>query len=198
MFLHLVFESFRRQQRRKFLAAVAVALGMAVVTAMVAIGTDVGDKMNRELQAYGANIIVYPEQDTLDLNVGGVAVNAVSQGSYLHESDLPKMKSIFWQNNILAFAPFLPVQVSLQPSQSTPAQSVQFVGTYFQKQIPNGTESVTTGVDKTHPWWRVQGEWPMDDSTDVLLGSKLAASLHLSPGSTIQINGTASRVSGIL
>ncbi len=203
MFLHLVFESFRRQQRRKLLAATAVALGMAVVTAMVAIGTDVGNKMNRELKAFGANIIVYPEQDTLDLNVGGIAVNAVSEGSYLRESDLPKLKFIFWQNNILGFAPFLPVQVNLRATEASgslpvPSQPVQFIGTYFHKQITYGTQSITTGVPQTHPWWRVQGEWPADESTDVLLGIALANSLHVAAGTTIWINDRTTHVSGIL
>ena len=42
MFVRLVYESFRRQKRRKLLAAVAVTLGVGVATAMIAVATDIG------------------------------------------------------------------------------------------------------------------------------------------------------------
>ena len=43
MFLRLIIESFLRQRRRKLLACVAILLGATAVTAMLAIGTSVGD-----------------------------------------------------------------------------------------------------------------------------------------------------------
>jgi putative ABC transport system permease protein len=49
MLLRLILESFLRQRRRKLLACAAILLGATAVTAMLAIGTSVGDKMNREL-----------------------------------------------------------------------------------------------------------------------------------------------------
>jgi len=33
----------------------------------------------------------------------------VNAGAYLPEADLPKLKTIFWHNNIMAFAPVLEV-----------------------------------------------------------------------------------------
>ena len=56
MFTRIIFESFRRQKRRKFLAGVAIALGVAVATAMIAVATNIGDKISRELRSYGANL----------------------------------------------------------------------------------------------------------------------------------------------
>src|SRR5262249_17547104 len=109
MFLRLLYQSFRRQQRRKLLAGVALSLGVAVATAMIAVATDIRDKLNRELRSFGANLVVYPEEDTLDVEIGGVNLKPVSSGGYLKETDLPKIKTIFWRHNILGFAPFLPV-----------------------------------------------------------------------------------------
>ena len=60
MFVRLVYESFRRQTRRKLLMAVAVTLGAAVSTAMIAIAIDIGDKISHELRGYGANLLVTP------------------------------------------------------------------------------------------------------------------------------------------
>ena len=70
MFVRLVYESFRRQKRRKLLAGIAVTLGVAVATAMLAVATDIGDKINRELRTYGANLVVTPQDDSLDVRMG--------------------------------------------------------------------------------------------------------------------------------
>src|ERR1700730_9925297 len=176
MFVRLVYESFRRQKRRKLLAGVAVTLGVGVATAMIAVATDVGDKINRELRSYGANLIVIPEEDTLDLEIDGVNLKPPSDGAYLNEGDLPKIKGMFWRNNILAFAPMLPITVQVAGDPTT------LLGTYFSKPLSFGKESFVTGVRKTHPWWRVEGEWPADGAGDVLLGKALATRLRRRPG----------------
>jgi putative ABC transport system permease protein len=51
MFPRIVYESFRHQARRKLLAGIAITLGVAVATAMIAVATDIGDKINRELRS---------------------------------------------------------------------------------------------------------------------------------------------------
>ena len=113
MFVRLVYESFRRQKRRKVLAGAAITLGVTVATAMIAVATDIGDKINRELRTIGANLVVTPQEDSLDVEIGGVNLKPPSDGAYLNEADLPKIKDIFWRNNITAFAPMLPVPVRL-------------------------------------------------------------------------------------
>src|SRR5579871_3582124 len=49
-------------------------------------------KISRELRTYGANLIVTPQEDTLDLEIGGVNLKPPSDGAYLNEADLPKIK----------------------------------------------------------------------------------------------------------
>ena len=105
MFLRLVYESFRRQKRRKLLAGIAITLGVGVATAMIAVATDIGDKVSRELRALGANLVVTPQEDTLDLQIAGVDLKPPSDGAYLNEADLPRIRGMFWHNNIVGFAP---------------------------------------------------------------------------------------------
>src|ERR1019366_3092285 len=81
MFPRIVYESFRRQARRKLLAGIAITLGVAA--AMIAVATDIGDKINRELRSYGANLVVTPQEDTLDVEVGGVNLKPPSDGAFL-------------------------------------------------------------------------------------------------------------------
>jgi putative ABC transport system permease protein len=192
MFVRLVYESFRRQTRRKALVAVAVTFGAAVSTAMIGIATGIGDKITHELRNYGANLIVTPDSDSLDVQIGSVNLKPASGGAYLDEGALPQIRGIFWGNNIAAFAPELPVNVNAG------GHEVTLVGTYFSKTLTLGKDQFTTGAPSTFPWWKVKGNWPKDDSTDLLVGEKLAESLKLQPGSQVALAGTPHRVSGIL
>lgn len=193
MFVRLVYESFRRQKRRKLLAGVAITLGVGVATAMIAVATDIGDKISRELRSYGANLVVTPQEDSLDLQIGGVDLKPPSDGAYLSESDLPKIKGTFWRHNIVGFSPMLPVIVAVGS-----VENVGLLGTYFSKPLRFGTDDFTTGVRITHPWWKVQGAWPKDDSSDVLLGERLASRLNLKTGDRIEISGQPHAIAGVL
>ncbi len=196
MFVRLVYESFRRQKRRKLLAGAAITLGVTVATAMIAVATDIGDKMNRELRTIGANLLVTPQEDSLDVEIGGVNLKPPSDGAFLDEADLPKIKGTFWHNNITGFAPMLPVNVTLERDGTQ--QGVTLLGTYFAKQLSFGKETFTTGVRSTHPWWKVSGAWPDDNSRDILVGEKLAARLGEKSGDELSLSGRQFRVSGIL
>ncbi len=193
MFPRLVFESFRRQKRRKLLAGAAITLGVAVATAMIAVATDIGDKINRELRTIGANILVTPQEDTLDLEIGGVNLKPPSDGAYLNEADLPKIRGTFWRNNIVGFSPMLQVGVTVGD-----AKNVTLLGTYFSKQLRFGKEDFVTGVRITHPWWKVEGAWPADNSQEVLLGGRLASKLNLKAGEQVQLDGQEHRIVGVL
>ena len=196
MFARLVYESFWRQKRRKLLAGAAITLGVTVATAMIAVATDIGDKINRELRTIGANLLVTPQEDTLDVEIGGIDLKPPSDGAFLNEADLPKIKGTFWHNNITGFAPMLPVNVTLQRDGRT--ENLTLLGTYFARQVSFGKEEFTTGVRSTHPWWKVSGAWPDDSSRDVLLGERLAARLSATPGDEITVSNRKVRVSGIL
>src|SRR6476659_8841380 len=142
MFARLLYESFRRQKRRKLLAGVAITLGVAVATAMIAVATDIGDKINRELRSYGANLLVTPQQDTLDVEIGGVDLKPPGDGAFLDEADLPRIKGTFWRHNIVGFSPVLPVRVQIaSAASSTPGE---VLGTYFAKSFFFFNDTSTT------------------------------------------------------
>src|ERR1700678_2698781 len=157
MFARLVYESFRRQKRRKLLAGAAITLGVTVATAMIAVATDIGDKINRELRTVGANLLFTPQDDTLDVEIGGVNLKPPSDGAFLDEADLPKIKGTFWHNNITGFAPMLPVAVTLE--RNGKSENLTLLGTYFAKKVAFGNDEFTTGVRSTNAWWRVSGAW---------------------------------------
>jgi putative ABC transport system permease protein len=203
MFLRLLFESFRRQKRRKSVALLAIALGMSIATAMISVGTDIGDKINQELRSLGANLVITPIEDTLDVNIGGVNLKPVSEGAFIPEQELIKIKGIFWGHNIKGYAPFLSAPQTIKAA--TGDIKAELIGTYFAQQLKYGKEEFSTGVRSVNPWWKVEGEWPQDYTAwplnqppDVLAGGKLAQESHISVGDQIDIGGRKLRVSGIL
>ena len=135
MFLRLVADSFGRRPRRKLLTGAALALGMAVVTAAFSVSLDVGDRLAHEFRALGANLLITPQADSLPLEIGGVDYRPVNSGSYLPERDLGKIKTIFWRNNIVGFAPVMEVpaevliDVSTNSTSSSPVKAT-LVGTW--------------------------------------------------------------------
>jgi putative ABC transport system permease protein len=184
MFFRLLIESFRRQRRRKLLAGVAILLGTTAVTAMLALATTIGDRIHKELAVYGANIVVYPKADLLDVKVGGVDVKPASGGAYLKESDLAKLKGIFWGNNITGVSPELPVQLAVARQGDDRLFPAKAVGYWFDHDFGG----VKTGAPALHPWWRLQGAWPTRGG-DVVVGANFARQLGLKVGDSFRLQG---------
>jgi putative ABC transport system permease protein len=195
MFLRLVADSFSRRPRHKLLTGAALALGMAVATAALSVSLDVGDRLAREFRSLGANLLVTPQADSLPLEIGGVDYRPVNSGAYLPESDLGKLKTIFWRNNIVGFAPALevPVDAWSKSSQtySTPAIEAHgtLIGTWAGHMVSlPGSGTYVTGIEKTNPWWQLDGRWFKDGAQECVVGKSFAARSGVKIGSTVAIN----------
>ena len=199
MFLRILKDSFLRRRRRKILTVAALALGTAVTMATLSVALDIGDKVGRELRSFGANILVRPQADTLPLEIGGVDLRPLSEGSFLAEDDLPKLKRIFWRHHLLSFAPFLQ-----QPAALPGGESAVLVGTWFEKTLAlEEGERFVTGVKVLNANWQVEGAWPADSAEpQALAGAALAERHGWKPGDeiTLELAGHAAklRVSGLL
>jgi putative ABC transport system permease protein len=211
MFLRIVADSFGRRPRHKLLTGAALTLGMGVATAALSVSLDVGDRLAKEFRSLGANLLVTPQADSLPLEIGGVDYRPVNAGAFLPEADLPKLKTIFWHNNIVAFAPviestryfgFLDPPRAFRLSDSGEEQvsdprngswlsepgKVQLIGTWANHKIvlPDGS-SFTTGVDRTNPWWRIQGRWFSDQTHECVVGARLAERLDIRVGDKLMV-----------
>jgi putative ABC transport system permease protein len=192
MFLRLVADSFTRRPRRKILSMAALAMGMAVATAALSVSLDVGDRLAHEFRSLGANLLVTPEADSLPLEIGGVDYRPVNAGAYLPETDLGKLKTIFWRFNIIGFAPILqsPAQLLTAQVMEHPASSdytdIQLIGTWSDHTvpIPDGT-TYMTGIGKTNPWWTVDGRWFHEGQNECVVGTALAKRKGLHTGDKV-------------
>jgi putative ABC transport system permease protein len=196
MFLRLVADSFTRRPRRKILSMAALAMGMAVATAALSVSLDVGDRLAKEFRSLGANLLVTPQADSLPLEIGGVDYRPANAGTYLPEADLGKLKTIFWRFNIMAFAPILdvPVQAWSPASKdwSSPgaARNATVIGTWSEHSVPIPTGSnYVTGVEKTNPWWHVEGNWFKEDSAECMVGKEFASTSGVKVGDPLNVRG---------
>jgi putative ABC transport system permease protein len=197
MFLRLVADSFTRRPRRKILSMAALAMGMAVATAALSVSLDVGDRLAQEFRSLGANLLVTPQADSLPLEIGGVDYRPANAGTYLPEADLGKLKTIFWRFNIMAFAPILevPVQAWSPSSKNWSSPGVvgntTVIGTWSEHSvlIPDGT-SYVTGIEKTNPWWHVEGKWFAEGSEESLVGTTFAKSSGVHIGDTVNVHAS--------
>ena len=185
MFLRLLWESFVRQRRRKLLAGIAILLGTTAVTAMLALATTIGDRIHKELAVFGANIVIYPKAEQLAVKVGGVDIKPTTGGAYLKESDLEKLKTIFWANNITGVSPELDLgrEGTIQQEGSTSPIPVKAIAVRFNYSFGQ----LSTGAIALHPWWKIHGQIPEDylkkfGNYQVLIGSRLAKQSNISIG----------------
>lgn len=186
MFIQMLRHSFLRRAKRKTLAIITILFASGLITALLSISLNVGDKMALEMKSYGANINVVPKSENIPLEIGGVDYNPLKGQVYLEEKYLPEIKGIFWQNNIVGFAPFLKVNVL---TDSNGEDRIQLIGTFFNKHLPLTDEKdYHTGIKNIYDYWYVDGEWPDDKSlSHVLVGAKLAEKMDWKIGEQIVI-----------
>src|SRR5256886_2428661 len=177
------------------LTVAALALGMAVVTAALSVALDVGDRLAAEFTSLGANLVVTPQADSLPLEIGGVDYRPANSGAYLPESDLPKIKSVFWHNNIIAFAPELQFLAHTGKWDNSKREllvdsfETPLIGTWVNHSVPlSDARAFISGIDKTNSWWRVKGRWFIEGERECVVGAKAAQRLHLQIGDQISVN----------
>ncbi|MDR2658051.1 MAG: FtsX-like permease family protein [Oscillospiraceae bacterium] len=193
MYFRMIKGALFRQRGKMLLIAFTIALGASLATAMLNTMLDVGDKVNKELKTYGANIIVKPKDSSLlgDIYYVEGEDGAELNRSYLWEDELGKLKTIFWAFNIVDFAPFLNMQADMPDG-----GSVKVVGTWFNHHLdlPTG-ESLDAGVTGLRSWWDItDGAW-IDEKTSgangVMIGALLAQRLQWEAGSQFTLVGSA-------
>ena len=191
MFIRMIRGAFARQWKKMLVIALTIMLGTSLATAMINVMLDVGDKVNQELKTYGANITVLPKSVSVMSDLYEMEGGGGDSGSYLLESELGNIKTIFWAFNIVDFTPFLDASVTLPDG-----ESAHLTGTWFNHHLdlPTG-ESLDAGLKTLRTWWDVdEGEW-IDEQVEgtpanaVMVGRVLAEREGIAVGDTLHVEG---------
>lgn len=186
MLWRMLRQSWGRNIRRKALAILTVFLASSLISALLAVSIDIGDKMSREMKSYGANILIEPAGQAALPAMFSEKSNPLSGQDFLDESELPNIKDIFWRNNIVGFAPMLGGEVTAN-GRETPV-----LGTFFSQpvDIPD-EEGYQTGQRTVSPFWQVDGAWPQEpvgEVPQVLVGHALARNSGWKVGDKIALH----------
>jgi putative ABC transport system permease protein len=187
MVLRYVAESIRRAPGRKVMTVAAVAMGTAVATAMLGVMLDIGDKVNLELRSMGANILVVPTARAAAVNINGITALPASSENYIAETQVLKIKKIFWALSVTGLAPSLTVSTKINGI-DVPVRGVWFDHIY--------QDNKHAGIRLMNPTWKVTGRWPAESG--VTREALAGASLHLSTGATVQLFGQPFTVIGVV
>jgi putative ABC transport system permease protein len=194
MFLRILGKSILKRKSRIAIAIISVLIGASVATALLTVSFDVSEKVSLEFRKYGANLLIVPHSDTIEVGFPGVEFGSITEQRYINESDIWKIKTIYWRNNVMGFAPFLYQIVTARSEIGE--QRIVLAGTYFNRTIhiqspyaPQDPTTFTTGVQIISPWWHIKGGWIYDqnDTSSCMIGAAVAEKLNLSVGDTFEI-----------
>ncbi|MBR4501456.1 MAG: ABC transporter permease [Clostridia bacterium] len=193
MLFRMIKGALVRQWSKMLLIALTIALGASLATSMINVMLDVGDKVNEELKAYGANIVVKPKASSLLSEIYDVEDEGTElQQAWLKEEELGNLKTIFWAFNIRDFAPFLNVSARIGE------ETVPVTGTWFNHHLslPTG-EELDAGVRSLRSWWDVPNEDWIDEQApgaerEIMVGTALAERMGIREGDSLILTGTAS------
>ena len=148
MLWRMIYQSWGRNLRRKALAVLTVFLATSLISALLAISIDIGDKMSRELKSYGANILIEPAGQAALPALFSEQSNPLASDDFLDESELANIKDIFWRNNIVGFAPMLSGEATVDGTKSVcSAPSLASRSRYRMKRVmrPGSARSARSG-----------------------------------------------------
>lgn len=175
--------SFNNLKRRKGKAAFLVlglAIGVATVVALSsltrAMKSDIGDKMDQ----FGANIVVVPKAEDLDLSYGGLRVStAAFDVKELTDDDAARIRTIHHSRNISAVAPKVLGVADVQGARAV------VMGVRFPDEL------------RIKQWWRLTGA-PPKAAEDIIAGHRVAGKMGVKAGDAVSVNGRPFRVAGVL
>jgi putative ABC transport system permease protein len=149
----------RRGKARATLVVAGLTLGVATAVALANVTGALERHLGEELDRYGANIVVAPRTDDLDVSYGGVSVSGVSyEVERLKTEDLTAIRSIDYAERLAVVAPVL-IGAADSGDRRTPVAGVDFEETTRLKR-----------------WWRVAGRVPASPD-EVLVGYEAAVAL---------------------
>jgi putative ABC transport system permease protein len=160
----IAFGHLRRGKARAALVVAGLALGVATAVALANVTGALERHLGEELDRYGANIVVAPRTDDLDVSYGGVSVSGVSYAyERLKMADIDAIRSIDYAERLAVVAPVL-IGAADAGGRRTPVAGIDVEETTQLKR-----------------WWRVVGRVPASPD-EVLVGYEAALALGVLEG----------------
>ena len=181
MKLHTIsINNLKRRKAKMAFLTIGLMVGIATIVTLVTLTRSMSSDIERQMDEFGANILVTPRSNGLSMNYGGISLGGVAfDQREIREEDLVKIKTITNHKNISAISPKVLGGIQIN------GHDVLLVGVNFESEM------------KMKQWWKVFGTEPKGEH-ELLLGSDASRVLNVSPGDSLDIKGEAFRVAGVL
>ena len=188
----IVLKDIVRRKKRVLFAALGVAIGTMTVVGVLTIALAGQAKIYNELEKYGPNLAVMPAISNVDTHLGDLSLGTLAVGeNYIPEEKLPQIRQIADgeikaalgitdQGNIATIAPKLYINTAVKGT------SMMVVG-----MVPEEESKIKT-------WWKIEQGKYLEGTDQALVGAVAAKLLTLNTGDTVELNGSAVTVTGIL
>ncbi|EKD35543.1 MAG: hypothetical protein ACD_75C01863G0001 [uncultured bacterium] len=173
--------NIRRKPAKTLLLLLVFTLGVMSIVTLYQVSLVVGHNFEKKLTAFGANIVISPVRETLNIGYGGFQMGEmVVDFTYLPEEEtVAAIRAIGLKDRISAVAPKLVTMARVD------AEAVAVVGVRWPEE--RGIKS----------YWAADGRFPEHEG-EVLVGSKVSARIGLAEGSKTTLLGREFTVSGTL
>lgn len=179
-------QSLRRRKSRTAFLIIGLLLSVASFVTLYVVSENVNKSISENLDEFGANMIITPRTDGLNLNYGGISVTGLTfENNNLSQDDIYKIKTIKNKDNLSVIAPKLFNSVKIQTLNGINGKNMVAAGINFKDEI------------RLKKWWRVTGKYPSQEN-EILIGNEAARLLETKLNQKTNLNGEEFYVSGIL
>lgn len=179
-FYSISIQSLKRRKTKTFFLIFGLVLAVSSVITLTIISNKMSESVAKDLDEYGANIIITPQSNALSLNYGGISVGNFSYNQKsLYQGDIEKIKEIKNNKNISVISPKLLVVENIDSTKTLVA------GVMFNKEI------------ELKKWWKIDGKLP-EKTNEVLIGNEVSQKLKLKINDNIVLKGSSFNITGIL
>jgi len=188
----IVAKDMVRRKKRVLFAALGVAIGTMTVVGILTIALAGQAKIYNELEKYGPNLAVMPAISNVDTHLGDLSLGTLAVGeNYIPEEKIPEIRQIADgeiksalgitdEGDIATIAPKLYINTEVKGT------SMMVVGVVPEEEI------------KIKTWWQIRDGQYIERADQALVGAVAAKLLTLNTGDTVELNGSAVTVTGIL
>ncbi|MFZ5948601.1 MAG: ABC transporter permease [Stygiobacter sp.] len=180
------FQSIRRRKSRTAFLIIGLLIAVASFVTLYIVSYNVNKSVAENLDEFGANMIITPKNDGLNLNYGEISITGLTiENENLKQNDISKIKSIKNKDNLSIIAPKLFNRVTIKFENVSTEKNVIAAGINFQDEI------------RLKKWWKVYGKLP-EKNNEILIGSNIAKKLNIILNQKVILNKKEFIITGLL
>lgn len=174
---YIALQNLRRRMGKTVFLVLTFFLVVGTITVLNVLSLGMKDELQNKLTQYGANVVITPRSEHLNLSYGGLSVSGV-------DYEVKELSS----NVLDTLSKTLGSSVTVAPkvigSVDASAKRYMIIGLDFNQEL------------KIKPWWKIEGEIPKDNQ--VVIGSQLASKLNLKRGDLMDFGQDKYQVAGVM